>query len=114
MNKVNDKKNIEKKILTRNSTSGKKISEIKEIKLGLIHSGISFHVKINYEKRSMRRDLDKFKVYYLFLINVSLVEENHYHNNARHKHRSCHKTAHTDIHSGSPHFAEYSDNWNPP
>ena len=59
----------------------KAILEIKDIKLGLIHAGISFHVKINYEKRSMRRDLHKFKIYYLFMINVSLVEENNYHNN---------------------------------
>ena len=29
----------------------------------------------------MRRDLHKFKIYYLFMINVSLVEENNYHNN---------------------------------
>ena len=52
----------------------KSIVEIKEIKSGLIYSGIIFNVSLSYEKRSMRRENHRRKVYYLFTIDVKLKD----------------------------------------
>ena len=52
----------------------KSIVEIKEVKDGLLFSGIIFNVSISYEKRSMRRENHKKKVYYLFTIDVALKD----------------------------------------
>ena len=52
----------------------KAIIEIKEIKSGLIYSGIIFNVSIKYEKRSMKRENNKNKIYYLFMIDVNLKD----------------------------------------
>ena len=52
----------------------KAIIEIKEIKSGLIYSVIIFNVSIKYEKRSMKRENNKNKIYYLFMIDVNLKD----------------------------------------
>ena len=60
----------------------KSITEIKDIKEGLLHGGIYFNVNVKYEKRLMKRENNINKIYYLFIIEISLIEGNHLINNS--------------------------------
>ena len=54
----------------------KSIIEIKDIKTRLLNCGIYFKVNVKYEKRLMQRAHHVNKIYYLFMIEISLIEGN--------------------------------------
>ena len=41
-------------------------------------SNTDFIINVNYEKREMKRDDKKIKIYYLFFINISIKENKHF------------------------------------
>ena len=50
----------------------KSIIEIREIKENIIQSKIKFYISIYYEQREMKRENFQKKMYYLFIINISI------------------------------------------
>ena len=56
----------------------KAILQIKEVKSNLSLSNINFIMNINYEKREMKREEKKIKIYYLFFIDVSTKDNNNF------------------------------------
>ena len=54
----------------------KSILQIKEVKSTLSMTNTEFLINVNYEKREMKREDKKIKIYYLFFIDVSLKENN--------------------------------------